>query len=250
MYIKVVASIGLLIMLFFQPIVWAEECGVINLIKSKSRGSEILSNDCEDSSAMKLGSVVSMLPKARLWLMIASESGDKQQMICQNKHTQAVSVELTSLSLPWISPQGLSECSVTSKNRLVCDAEEKKNVFFCAIASVKSIVNNTNTVERATSVKMRSIFSMMNSQKDNNEYQLDLKAIKEDIRLCRKLHQNASELDISWSLDEAGEIDYLAIEVNGTASDLDKDLNECITSALSSKPGIKVNKETVYNIRF
>lgn len=250
MFVKLVVNIGFLMVLFYQPLVKAEECGVINLIDTKSRGSEIINTNCQESGAMKLGSVVAMTPKARLWLMIEADSDHKQQMICQNRHDQTVNVEVTSLTSPWISPQGLAECSVKSQNKLVCDSGEKKNAFFCAIASVKSQAIKTAKVERTSSVKMRSVFSMMKTKKTNNKPELDLQAVKEDIALCRELHQNASELDVSWSLDEAGKIDHLAIEVNGTASEPDKDLSDCIASALSSKPGVNVNTETVYNIRF
>lgn len=250
MYGKLVTSIVLLIILSFQITAQAEECGVIKFLQDKSRGAAITSNDCEQHSALGIGSTVALAPNARLWLYINDGSDNNFQMICQNRHTQAVNITVDSLTSPWLAPQGLTNCTMKSKSKLVCDSEQKKNVFFCAIAAIKPTTVSANTVERTSSVKMRSIFTMTDKSEKSNKQELDLEGIKAEINLCRNLYQNDSALDVSWMLNNSGQISNLSIDVNGVESAQDKELGDCVAAAVFSAPIINVKQDTVYNIHF
>lgn len=250
MYGKLMTSIALLMMLGFQIVAHAQECGVIKFMQDKSRGAALISNDCEQHSAMGIGSTVALAPNGRLWLYINAGSDNNFQMICQNRHATAVNVIVNSLTSPWLEPQGLTNCAMISKSKLVCDSERKKNVFFCAIAAIKPTTISANTIERTSSVKMRSIFTMTEQTEKTNKPELDLEEIKADINLCRNLYQNDSALDVSWMLNKSGQINNLSIDVNGVESAQDKDLGDCVAAAVFSSPIINVEQDTVYNIHF
>lgn len=191
-----VAKAGLLLSSLFVANVMAAECGQATLVEAGSAGTNVAKSTCEEKSRLASGSVVELAAGGRMWLKFdPTAKGESFQLICQNKSTAAVNVNVTGAGAPWIVPQGVKNCAKWTKNKLSCDANEgEKNSFFCALASAK-IERSSAAPEVTTSVKMRKILlpvAVPVEEIINN--------IKPEIQLCKALYNVTEKVDMSWSI--------------------------------------------------
>lgn len=227
---SVAVNAGLLLSSLVVGNVSAAECGQAKLVEAGSSGVAVTKNSCQEPLRITLGSVLELSSNSRMWLKFdPSSKGELVQLICQNKSSEAIKVDVTSTNTPWIKPQGLKDCEPWKNNKLSCvGSGGEKNSFFCAVASAKSERSGTGpdrttsvTMKEAqpeltTSVKMRSITLPVAVPVEDI-----IKTMKPDIELCKSLYSVSEKLDMSWTIS-VGKIQDLSVNSEN------KDLVDCV----------------------
>lgn len=211
-----VVNIGLLISSLVASDLMAATCGQAKLVEAGSAGVNITKNPCQDPTRIPLGSVLELSSGSRMWLKFdPSAAGETSQLICQNKSSETVKVNVASATTPWIKPQGLKNCEQWKDNKLSCEGSGgEKNSFFCAIAIAKAERSST-VPEPTTSVKMRSPFPVIVPVEDI------IKSIKPEIELCKSLYNVSEKVEMSWTVS-VGKIQDLMVNSEN------KDLVDCV----------------------
>lgn len=229
-YILCFISVSLL----FSGHVRASECGVMQLEKNRSSGVTMLSNNCTEPPYISIGTIFNLSAKGRLWLKSNSSSfqDSEFQMICQNRTGNTLQLEFSEIFTPWLSQTKLNNCTGWINNKLSCEGPQgEKNGVFCVLSIFKPFVGDQSAkVERTTSVKMRDINVLLQSQ--NKAVPIDkntiLESIKAEIQLCKKLNGITANSEASWSV-LGTEVESL--EIN---SKNDPVLSECIETVITT----------------
>ena len=207
------------------------QCGNTKILSNKSHGVEVVFNLCPTNDEISLGTVLNVAPGSRLWLksFASSENASGYQMICQSRASKSLRIEVSSLSLPWISPDSTHICSEWDGRKLICDdTNGEKKVFFCASApniKPKNVKKPERTAsellqkgpeptaselvrkkpERTTSVKLRRIPLLSLDEGDFNKIEV-LKNLKTEARLCRELYGESQEIEVEWGVNVEGDV--------------------------------------------
>jgi hypothetical protein len=190
----------------------ASGCVALTMQKDRSPGASILSNDCYELSNLSLGSVMQMNGGARLWLKSnsAAQTDSSFQIICQNKSSDLLQIEVSSAFIPWIKPKNIAHCNDWVGDRLTCnDANSGSPILYCAIAMIKNLSVN-NDIERKTSVTMRGIDAQGDlkplDQSESQQLEKIIDFIKPEIDLCRKVFQTDQAVSITWTISTNGQV--------------------------------------------
>lgn len=227
----------------------ASDCGVLQFLKNKSHGVSIQKNACEKQTNIAIGTKIDLTPGARIWLKsFAKPDLDHHfQVICQNKSSFHVKLEVSRMFLPWMNPVNLDRCSSWIDNKLTCeDQNGNANRFFCAIASIKNPQHLiANEIERTTSVKMRTVDF-------NKGYPLAMKDLieifKPEISLCRYLYQTRQTIDIKWTINDLGKVEDIAVsQIKSGKNSL---FMECVEAVVKSYKYPVLAKNTNYSHQF
>lgn len=184
----------------------AAECGQAKLIEAGSASVNVSKNKCQEQSRLSLGAVLELPSGSRMWVKFDPRSGESFQLICQNKSSASVSVNVASATAPGIKPQGLKNCEQWVGNKLSCESSDgEKNSFFCALAGVKQKLSSAAPGVR-TSVKMRALLGKVTMPPAEEV----IERIKPDVELCKNLYNISGKLDTSWSVS-LGAVKDLAV---------------------------------------
>jgi hypothetical protein len=196
-----------------------DACGQARLADG-TVGVHVTQNTCGDKSRISAGSNLELSTGSRLWLKFdPSATGESFQLICQNKSTSSISVNLVGTDSPWIAPQGVKSCSQWGiDNKLSCHGiHGERDIFFCAIASNKTTLP-ADAPKPSTSVKLRGSLPEPVSVEDM------IKIIDPEIQLCKNLYGIKSRIEMMWTITSSGMIKDL--QVNSEH----KDLIDCVES--------------------
>ncbi len=232
--------------------VQASECGVLKLQKNRSPGTAIVNNSCNESALLAEETLLQLPAESRLWLesIESSSSTENTQIICQNKSSQSVDIKVNSALSPWISPEGLAQCSQWSNGRLECHASNSdKNNLFCASASIKK-PPTLSKPEQKTSLSMRGLKSSIAKATTPAEQQQILNQwinyLKPEIDLCRKIYQISQPITLSWKIKASGEITETSVKETLT----DKQFADCAIEVIQNFEFPTFNKDTQVTFSF
>ncbi len=248
--LKILARLFFLVTAFVITDAQASECETLQFLRSKSQGVNIKNNSCETGDKVSVGSVFSLIPGGRLWLKAQADDSTDFQLICQNRATRAVDVNFSNKFLPWISPIGFAQCSGWINNKLSChDDSGNKNDFICAIAVIKRPeFLKVTSLERTTSVKMRTINSDKKTQKievlaEPKLINAVVEYIRSEVGLCRNVYQVKRTVKVSWTLDVMGRIEMLSF---AKGDHIEQQFLSCVTSVITNFAYPKFNEQVAF----
>lgn len=204
--------------------VMAAECGQAKLVEAGSTNVSVSKNTCTDNSQISLGSVLELSSGSRMWLKFnPSARGETFQLICQNKSSGAVKVNVTSTTDPWVKPEGIKSCEKWKNNKLSCESNSgEKNSFFCALAKAKVDTSDAaSKMAMTTSVKMRGVLPIPAVTVSADDI---IASIKPEIELCKTLYNVTDQVEMSWTVS-SGKIQDLNV------SNPNSDLVSCMGDA-------------------
>ncbi len=238
-----IISLGLLTSLPIN----AGECRGLYVKDSKSSGMIVKKNNCVDSPHLSAGSVVELAPKGRLWLKsVASDSiSTKFQLICQNRSNQLLELEFSDNASPWLSLSKLTGCNDWVNNKLSCNGKKENQLaLYCVSPPIQQkTVDDSGTIERTTSLKMRS-FGKANAQTPVNQQKV-LDTINSELQVCKQLNQTTQTLTIQWTvdLDKKVALDWKGISV-------DSALSSCTEAVITTYPYPTFSEAKTFNATF
>ncbi len=212
----------------------ASECGIFNFQENKSSGVFINENKCSELPYISRGTIVELLPKARLWLksIPSEEDGSNFQMICQNRSESIIKLEFSEQQSPWLNLSKMNNCKGWVEDKLSCegdgDKDEKLGVY-CVRALIKksSGKSGSDPVERTTSIKLRGL--KQSAGVDKNRIQ---KLLKPELKLCKKLNQVSQTMEIKWTVMPDNKVNE--IQVNQTGEIVNNGLSACAEAVVSA----------------
>jgi len=244
--IKKIVFLIYLVMFGIAP-AHAANC-VIDQLPNKSQGITVKQNDCE-LPALGVGALLEIKPSGRLWVRAASRGQEENsfEVICQNRHSQAVQMSVASMISPWLAAVEMSACNNWAGGRLVCDQGGQKGALVCAIAAISRTVAtpsdemgerttsaaDAGMMESTTSVKMRSVGLLGRAGKQTpteQELVALLQPLQQQAGLCRQLFQAQQPLNVEWIIDIDGSAQDIVLQNTLTAKD--RDFAECVISAI------------------
>ncbi len=246
MLLKLIKNM-LLMNIFFFPgstnIVYADECGVLRYLANKSSGITVFGNSCGEVGYIALGSEFNLMPGARLWFksQMGAEA-KKTQGICQNRSAKSIRVSVNSVNPPWIKPSGLAKCSSWTDDKMDCIISKGgQNALSCVIATVDSEQRPNDPEERTTSVRMRSLPMIDESDKtelpqngeETGKEQIVL-AMQPDIDLCRAVNGADAPVKVDWQVETNGRANTVisVVDESGAQNDADKLFIDCLTAVI------------------
>lgn len=243
-------SKNIVLMLFlFSMNLQAAECTVLQYLQNKSQGVEIGNNTCTEANQLAIGTQFSLLPGARLWLRsnLQTETQRQAQIICQNQANHNVSIEVSSLFLPWIKAQSLEQCSSWSHNKLTCeDNNGNKNAFFCMAASIKRPnFRQAQKPERSTSVVMRKIYVAETGYAYFKEV---IDFITPEVDLCKQLYTGKGQFKVQWDVNAYGRVEQ--ISVNYKQQTNNPRLYECVKTVVEQFEYPLMSKSSTFSHTF
>lgn len=220
----------------------ASECSNIQYLDTKSQGVEVINDQCDKANEVGLGTVFKLRGGARLWIKsIPKPTTDSNfQIVCQSASDAPIEVTVSSLFLPWITPNDLKNCSGWVDNKLKCDGiNGDSNVFYCAIAAIKQAESaGVQDLAMTTSVKMRRLSAYEEQQ------QIDqlVAAMEPEIELCRRVFQVNNKLTVNWTVDSAGKAKDISLSPMNSS---DKRLSDCVETVVEnfSYPQLKAGQK-------
>jgi hypothetical protein len=253
MLIKFKKSLLFTILFFlgYANISHADECGVLHYLANKSNGVTITGNSCKTVEEVALGSEIDLSSGARLWVKSATATGAgaKMQVICQNRSTKSVHINVDSDKQPWIKPTDLTSCSLWTNNKMSCaESEGGQNALNCVMAAIESDSAGPKKLEeRTTSVKMRSIpmpgaanKTEPKSPEAQNEHAIS--AMQPDVKLCREINQSSASIKLNWLVGTNGQVNTIIPAANET--------DETIAKDEDNKPFIDCLKAVIKDAQF
>ena len=230
----------------YTNVLHADQCGILRYLANKSDGVTITGNTCKIIDDIALGSAFNLLPGARLWLKSQMGTDATMQLICQNSSQKSIRINLDSATQPWITANGLANCSLWVDNKMNCNENTNdQNVLICVIASVNSELLHKKPEERTTSIKMRSLPSIdalhkiKTSEKvtETKEQQI-VSAMQPDFNLCRAVNHTDSTIKISWQVSTVGQVNRVisVADETGTQRDADKPFIDCLKAVITDFP--------------
>lgn len=234
--------INSLFFLGYTTVLHAEECGVLRYMANKSNGVTVKSNTCKMTDDIALGSEFNLMPGARLWFK-SQKAVDAQKMqgICQNRSSKSISISVDNNKLPWIKPNGLSNCSPWTNNKINCDdAIGGQKALTCVLAAISSEPYPTGPEERTTSVRMRSLPEIDDSDNTESapndaetEQEQIISAMQADVSLCKAIDHAHSPIKITWLVDVNGQVNTVTPIADASAShNADKPYIDCLTAVI------------------
>jgi len=212
----------------------ASECGIFNFQENKSSGVFINENKCSELPYISQGTIVELLPKARLWLKsIPSEKdGSNFQMICQNRSDSIIKLEFSEQQSPWLNWSKMKSCKGWVEDKLNCEGDgdkDEKLGIYCVKASIKksSGEGRSDQVERTTSIKLRGFKASAGVDKKQV-----LKLLKPELKLCKKLNQVSQTMEIKWTVMPDNKVNE--IQVNQTGEIVNNGLSACAEAVISA----------------
>lgn len=233
--------INALFFLGYANILHADECGVLRYMANKSNGVAVTGNTCKTVDDIALGSEFNLMPGARLWFKSqTSADAKKMQGICQNRSSTSIHISVDSDKLPWIKPTGLTNCNAWTDNKMNCgNSVGGSNVLSCVIAAVDYEQHPKGLEERTTSVRMRSLPTMDDAEKnDTNDAESGkdqiVSAMKADVDLCRVINHTDARVQISWLVETNSRVNTVIPAADRTRSqnDADKPFIDCLTAVI------------------
>lgn len=231
--------IGTLFFLGFTNALYAEECGVLRYLASKSNGVEISGNTCKTIDDVALGSAFNLMPGARLWFKSQMDTDAKKtQGICQSRSLKQIRISVDSSKLPWIKPNGLFKCSSWTDNKMNCeDSTGGPNALSCVIATVNAESRSKGLEERTTSVRMRSIPTLSDPDKTEPsqhgaeaEKERIISAMQPDVDLCRTINHSEAHIKITWLVETNSRVNTIIPSADGVVAD--KPFIDCIAAVI------------------
>ena len=225
----------------------AGECRGLYVKDSKSSGMIVKKNNCLDSPHLSEGSVIELAPKGRLWLKsIAShETSTRFQLICQNRSNQLLQLEFSDNASPWLNLSKLNGCHNWTDNKLNCKGKKENELtLYCVLPPVpEKTAANAVTIERGTSVKMRSFDDAKPSINFDEKKMLVI--VNAELQVCKQLNQTTQALAISWIVDIESKIsvDWGDVTINSG-------LSSCTKAVVTTFPYPKFSKTMVFNTTF
>ncbi|MFI3156066.1 MAG: hypothetical protein QX199_07895 [Methylococcaceae bacterium] len=250
MLLKFEKNLLLMSTLFFlgyANILHADECGVLRHLANKSNGVSITGNTCKTVDDIAVGSEFNLMPGARLWFK-SQEAVDakKMQGICQNRSSKSIRISVDNNKLPWIKPNGLSNCSPWINNKINCDDNiGGQKALTCVLAAINSEPRPNELEERTTSVRMRSLPTTDDADETEpaqNDAEIEqgqiISAMQADIGLCKAIYQTDTSIKISWLVETDGRVKTVAPVANQSAAhkNADKPFIDCITAVIKDFP--------------
>lgn len=243
---KLIALLRLNLFLYVSctGLVYGAECGVLRFMENKSNGVQVLSNSCGSNTDIAIGSQLNLTPGARLWVKtpLHSGAGKHFQAICQNRSSAQIAVSVSSADSPWLSAEGLQNCSAWIDNKMSCDGSRgEPQALYCVIAEIVAMAPQTQAAaERTTSVTMREIKL---SKPTSNAAPFDktqiIAALQPEADLCRSLYQPSNSLRVDWIIDAEGNI-VSAIPISQGGRRIIDDANrryaDCVLAVIKDYP--------------
>jgi len=232
-----------------SSLVTAGECKFIELVKSKSSGTEIVKSRCSNENGLTIAGQLSLAAGGRAWIRSGhKEASAHQQVICQNKSLATIDLKITQLQAPWISVTNIENCNTWSKNRLSCDIAQGQKLF-CIRAELKQPISRRQAQERTTSVAMRSITQnkkissglqalsgglVADIRTLRNTLNIEIAMLQPEIDLCRQLFQTEKNIKLLWNINTLGEVSESSV-LNSEADNFGSCLNTIISTHVYSK---------------
>ncbi|MCK5872190.1 MAG: hypothetical protein KAG26_05145 [Methylococcales bacterium] len=236
-----IVSFGFLVSLTVN----AGDCRGLYVKDSKSSGMIVKKNNCSDSPHLSASSIIELAPQGRLWLtsITKNESRAKFQLICQNRSNQLLQLAFSERISPWLNLSTLKGCSGWVDNKLSCN-EKDQLILYCVLPPIQpKIAAHSATIERTTSVRMRS-FNNSNAQTKFDQNKV-LDRINLELQLCKQVNQITQTLVIEWIVDSE---DKISVKWGHTT--IDKALSSCVQAVVTTYPYPKFSKTRIFNTTF
>jgi len=240
-------------------LVSAGECKFIELVKSKSPGTETIKNSCSNENGLTIASELSLAAGGRAWIRSGhNEASTQQQVICQNRSLATIDLKITQLHAPWVSITNIDNCNTWKGNRLSCDIAQGQKVF-CINAELKQSISRDQVQERTTSVAMRSLKkkgkllegllamsggSPTNIMASTNTLNSLITGMQPEIDLCRQLFQTDKTLQVRWNVNLLGKVSESSILSE------ENNYGQCLQDVISSYdyPKSLTNMSFIYQL--
>ncbi|BCG64783.1 MAG: hypothetical protein methR_P2575 [Methyloprofundus sp.] len=208
----------------------AIDCSTVQYLKNKSPGTQILSNGCIGMQTLSVGSELELAAGARLWLKSVYNATTNQQLICQNRSSIPVRINIENLANPWIKVANIENCQQWVNNRLNCSIADGQK-FFCVSSIIKRPTYSSSKPERTTSVQMRAIAIGKPENIAKAETYIDIAVLnmQPEINLCRNLLNSQAPVELIWNVKLTGEVDDVSILSEGNY-----ELSSCIRDIVMS----------------
>lgn len=244
-----ITQLVILSLSFIAQTVSATECGVMQFKADKSRGVQVLKNNCQNNRGVSLGTDFKLLPGARLWLKSGAntDAGRHFEVICQNRSQTPVSINVSTMFIPWIDPTGLNNCSGWIDNKLICDdLQGNHQRFYCVIAAIaEPDYSTTRTIERTTSVKLRKINP---GSQQPVTMQVVAPALTPEIELCRDLYEMTLPVTVKWFFDTSGHV--LEADVDFENFDKQPLFADCVQTVVKTFAYPLISQRHSYTYRY
>lgn len=211
----------------------ASGCGVLKIQKNRSTGATILNNQCGNGNELSLQSIIQIQGNARVWLESISQETENYWVICQNRSTMPVNINVISSLSPWIRPGGDNQCAQWTNQRLECrETNTQLESLLCAVSQIKKLPNN-EVMQRTSSLTIRGLTrshldrEIVVSEGDSEVIRWKM-GIQPGIELCRKVFDTHDPLTVSWVINKLGE--STDIQVLGDTTN--PQLVECIAEMI------------------
>lgn len=218
--------------LFTNINVGASECGIFNFQENKSSGVFINENKCSELPYISQGTIVELLPRARLWLksIPSEEDGSNFQMICQNRSESIIKLEFSEQQTPWFNLSKMTNCKGWVADKLSCDGDKDGKLgVYCvkALIKKKSGGSGSGQVERTTSLKLRNLKSFAGKEKKQV-----IELLKPELKLCKQLNQVSHTMEIKWTVMPDNKVNE--IQVNQAGEIVNNSLSACAEAVVSA----------------
>ncbi len=230
-----------LFLLGYANTVHADECGVLRYVANKSNGVTVNSNTCKMIDDIALGSEFNLMPGARLWFKSQEVINAKKiQGICQNRSSKPIRISVDHNKLPWITPNGLSNCSPWTNNKINCDdTMSGQKALTCVLAAIGSEPRPTELEERTTSVRMRSLpaIDAADDEEEETEQEQIISAMQADVSLCKAISHFNSPIKMTWLVEANGQVNTVNPIADASGPHpTDKPYIDCLTAVIKDFP--------------
>ena len=157
---------------------------------------------------VKVGERVTINGNGRLWLTGEEDMAGYYELLCQNRTSGDVEVEITSGEFPWLTVASPENCASWTGDLLVCPAYGQAKGVFCKVSkkAKQSLINLAMRAQTA-SVGVRSI-EMAEDQEDRIDYNAYLLQMivqyQTGIELCGAMHGVSGPVVIAWNIYDGG----------------------------------------------
>ena len=157
---------------------------------------------------VKVGERVTINGNGRLWLTGQEDAAGYYELLCQNRSSGDVQVEITSNEFPWLAVSSPQSCNAWSGELLVCPANGLAKGVFCKVSKKsKQPPMSVATRAQTASVGVRAI-ELAEDQEDQVDYNAYLLQIivryQTGIELCGAMHGVAGPVVIAWDIYDGG----------------------------------------------
>lgn len=204
-------------------------CGDLQLLADRSRGVQILANDCPHSPEIASGTILLMAPGARLWLS-STKSQRQLQVVCQSLAESSLTLLVDPSTPPWISSKALQNCQRQKRRWNCADRGKGDKALTCVMAQLDEPTVNSPP-RQATSLVLRSLGSPGDQAlKDESRRQQILAAVGKDAELCHELYQVGRKFTLTWTIAPPGKV--TGIEIPTTLRQLHPQLSSCLADVV------------------